>query len=393
LHIVYIIKLGGGPESFVKNISGNLLKNNIKISLIINDDFDHKKHNFNKLIKVYRPEKYSAITYKIFVLFRILRLSTEAILGKIYKENEKNLWKTLLFIDKQYPISIIEVTEGTRITSIPKNWKVITRAHGSNWTFRMFCSDNIDPYDKIRKKNQKLLMTLSTKNFAISKHLKDHLENELNLPDDSIQYSPYPIPTKHFLKAKRFSSFDIPTNAKVILTIGRIEKRKGMDTMVRSMLEVWCHYPETYLIIIGKETDLTFDKLRLLIPNEKFKYFINPGYIEYSKIPSFYKMADLYVSASEYETFGYTLLESMASGCPLICTDRGAMPELVKHRYNGLIVPYEDKKALSKAIVCLFDNVRLREKLIKNGLEFVKSYDIEVLGLKLIKQYRDIKIN
>ena len=98
MHIVYIIKLGGGPESFVKNISGNLLKNNIKISLIINDDFDHKKHNFNKLIKVYRPEKYSAITYKIFVLFRILRLSTEAILGKIYKENEKNLWKTLLFI-------------------------------------------------------------------------------------------------------------------------------------------------------------------------------------------------------------------------------------------------------------------------------------------------------
>ena len=90
----------------------------------------------------------------------------------------------------------------------------MTRAHGSNWTFRMFCSDNIDPYDKIRKKKQKLLMTMSAKNFAISRHLKDHLENELSLPDDSIEYSPYPIPVKKFLNTKRSSSIDIPTNAK-----------------------------------------------------------------------------------------------------------------------------------------------------------------------------------
>lgn len=393
MHIVYILKLGGGPESFVKNISEIFAKNNIRISLVINDEFDDNKHNFNNLIKVYRPEKISAITYRIFVLFRLLRLPTKSILNKIYKDNEKRLWQTIELIDKKYPIDIIEVTEGTKITSIPQGRIVVTRAHGSNWTFRMFCSDNIDPYDKIRKKKQKLLMTMSAKNFAISRHLKDHLENELSLPDDSIEYSPYPIPVKKFLNTKRSSSIDIPTNAKVILSIGRIEERKGMEILVGSMLEVWNYYPETYLIMVGKETELTLSKLRLLIPFEKFEYLINPGYLDYTLIPSIYKMADLYVSASEYETFGYTLLESMASGCPLICTDRGAMPELVEHRYNGLIVPYGDKNALSQSILTVFNDSELRKKIVLNGLEYVNAYDIDKVGLNIIKQYSRLVTN
>jgi starch synthase len=57
------------------------------------------------------------------------------------------------------------------------------------------------------------------------------------------------------------------------------------------------------------------------------------------------------VLPSIYEPFGISLIEGMAYGLPCIAADRCAMPEIVRHRENGLVVAAEDSNALARAML------------------------------------------
>jgi glycosyltransferase involved in cell wall biosynthesis len=223
-------------------------------------------------------------------------------------------------------IDIIEVTEGAFINQIAKKWKVIVRAHGSDWSFRMHCDDQNPLIDNYLKKWQRIQHLNASANYAISKHTRDHLTKELNLSKGVIRYMPYPICLENFSLAKPKSYKEIPSTSPIIMSVGRLERRKGTDIIVKSMNIVWEKYPNAYLILIGLASEFTIHDLKELVPKSQQNQIVYTGFINYKDIPSFYKAADLYVSASQYETFGYTLLEAMAAAKPIVCTDRGAMP-------------------------------------------------------------------
>lgn len=76
---------------------------------------------------------------------------------------------------------------------------------------------------------------------------------------------------------------------------------------------------------------------------------------------------DLLILPSKSETFGRVLLEAMQVGTPVIATNTGGIPEIIKHEINGLLVNYGDnEKLISEITKGLFDH-QLRKKMIKNG--------------------------
>ncbi|UCG91892.1 MAG: glycosyltransferase family 4 protein, partial [candidate division WOR-3 bacterium] len=97
--------------------------------------------------------------------------------------------------------------------------------------------------------------------------------------------------------------------------------------------------------------------------------------------------SDVYVSSSEWEGFGLSIVEAMAAGKPIIATKVGAVPELVYDKINGLLVENKDVKALTSAILQLADNPTLIKKMGKeNRIRACKRFDI----VNTAKKYEEL---
>ncbi len=97
----------------------------------------------------------------------------------------------------------------------------------------------------------------------------------------------------------------------------------------------------------------------------------------------YYKKAMFFVQCSKFEGFPMVMLESLASGTPVIALDCKTGPaEIVNHNINGLLLPYNDFKALRYAMNKLINDPDLLDKLSKNAKSSVAKYSTEAIALQ-----------
>lgn len=108
-------------------------------------------------------------------------------------------------------------------------------------------------------------------------------------------------------------------------------------------------------------------------PDREYVYF--HGKKNHDELLDFYRQANLFVFASSCETFGQILLEAMASGLPISCSDRSGMPEVLKD--CGLYFDPEDPSSIYKSMKQFISSVGLREKMSTAAYQEAKSYSWE----------------
>jgi len=96
---------------------------------------------------------------------------------------------------------------------------------------------------------------------------------------------------------------------------------------------------------------------------------------------------DIFVLPSKEEGLGSVLIEAMALGLPIVATDAGGIPEIIKNRINGIIVPKENPSELGKALIELIENKDLRENLSQKAKDISKYYSSEIMAKKTIDIY------
>jgi len=158
---------------------------------------------------------------------------------------------------------------------------------------------------------------------------------------------------------KKYPQFDF-----IILMASRLTAEKNIGLAIEAMKRVAKIHPKTGLIIVGEGSKEK--NLKSQISNLK----INENIIieNWTDDPiSYYKTANLFLLTSDYEGYGRTVVEAMASGCPIIMTDVGLAGEVLIDKKDGLVVSVGDKKKLAEVILKLIENLELRAELVRNS--------------------------
>ncbi|MBD2386755.1 glycosyltransferase family 4 protein [Cylindrospermum sp. FACHB-282] len=170
----------------------------------------------------------------------------------------------------------------------------------------------------------------------------------------------------------------IDPEAKVVLYVGRFDRRKGIETLVRAVRESKLHGSQKVQLIIGggstpgNSDGRERDRIEQIVNELGMSEFTTfPGQLSQEILPAYYAAADVCVVPSHYEPFGLVAIEAMASGTPVVASDVGGLQFTVVHEKTGLLVPPQDVAAFSTAIDRILINPEWLNELGKAGRKCV----------------------
>ena len=102
---------------------------------------------------------------------------------------------------------------------------------------------------------------------------------------------------------------------------------------------------------------------------------------------------DLFLFTSETEGLGSSLLDAMVCKLPVVSTNAGGIPEIVREGYNGLLAPVKDAQGLADKVVTIYNDRNLREKLVANASDFVMNFTKDKMARKTVEVYNEIVNN
>ena len=216
-----------------------------------------------------------------------------------------------------------------------------------------------------------------------SKYMKDLVIDWYNIKPEKIVVIPHGIDFEKFNKCR--TRVALPGDP-AILYVGKFSERKGLDILFQAVRELRWELPRLKLHLVGFGEQELFRGLAKELGIEDLIVF--HGWVENHKLPAYYKSADLCVFPSKYESFGFVFLEAMASGCPMIATPVGIVPEIVIHGVNGIIVEPNNSDLLAKTILILARDKDLRIKLSQNATEIAKKYTWDRIAEIYIALYK-----
>jgi 1,4-alpha-glucan branching enzyme len=172
-----------------------------------------------------------------------------------------------------------------------------------------------------------------------------------------------------------------------IVCIARFEKAKNIETLIVAASEVLKRHPEIKLVVVGggsQEKELRALAERLSISNNVEFHNFRPD------VENVLSDAAVFVLPSIYEPFGMVAAEALAAGLPIIASRVGGLREIVKDGINGFSFNPKDWQDLSKKILLLLENQKLREEMKNKAKESAKEFSSESIALKYLRNYLDL---
>lgn len=162
------------------------------------------------------------------------------------------------------------------------------------------------------------------------------------------------------------ADYDVPEEACLIVTLGRLHTSKAFDTLIRAV----SHVPDVYVWIggDGPEHDALQTLVRELGLSDRVRFL---GWVD--DRAALLEAGDICVFPSRYEPFGTVFVQAWASKIPLITSDADGPRQFVHDGIDGLMFAVDDVDALAAQIVKLKSNRLLQEQLIVAGYDRYKS--------------------
>jgi len=179
---------------------------------------------------------------------------------------------------------------------------------------------------------------------------------------DLQRFNPHIAPLPQFIDDKRN-----------ILFVGRFEKRKGVRYLLRAIPAIRERHPNTRFIFVGEGR-----------PRTGFQHFVEQmgwpdvvftGYVSDDEKLRYFASSHVFCApATGGESMGIVLLESMASGTPIVASNSQGYATVVTSGVDGLLTTSRNSEELANAVSSLLENEPLRQRLIHAGLQKVRDY-------------------
>jgi len=182
------------------------------------------------------------------------------------------------------------------------------------------------------------------------------------------------------------------TDRRVLLTVGRLQKRKGHDHLIMALKWIKEAIPEVIYAIVGDGDELGF--LKALAVENKVEHHVQfLGELSDEALRRCYQQCDLFVLPNrqvgqDIEGFGMVLLEAQACGKPVVAGNSGGTAETMDLPHTGLVVDCENPETLAQNIISLLrDDNRLREMGEAARPWTIKEFDWKNLSLRAAKLF------
>lgn len=381
MRIALVSTYGGGVEAYVRTVSNWLLDQGHTVHVLFVSRRPRAGFDAHERLHIHH-ERIENLHYYLERL-RLTR-PQRAVQLRAY-EFSKTAARALRRVQSQAGLDIVELFEGIGHPKLFEGLPFVYKMHGAEWTFRCYCEDG--PWYDFQPRDQRQMIIAAGQAQTLSRSLADFIAGACTVSRSLIEVMPYPIDTAQF-------SPDVPP-APIppyrLMSVGRLEKRKGTHTLVAAMRQVWAHEPDTHLHLFGSDGDFGRAHIeRMIPPGEHGGRLHFEGFVERPALVEAYRQTHVYVAPTRYETFGYTILEAMACGRPVIATDIGPVPELVQPERTGWLVPRDDPAKLATAIVQALCKHTEREQLGIGARRFARQFALETIMPRQIQSYEQV---
>jgi 1,2-diacylglycerol 3-alpha-glucosyltransferase len=248
------------------------------------------------------------------------------------------------------------------------------RAKAFARTYSKVCCNTVEQVIVPTEKTKELLMRYSVhKDISV-------VPTGINLRKfDPKQYSVEEVAT---LKKK----YGITPKDKVLLYLGRVSPEKNVEEIIQVMPEYFNTRENVKFVIVGSGPAL--EKLENMVKHLKISdRFVFTGSQPWDKIGLFYRLGDVFVSASKSETQGLTYIEAMASGLPVVAREDQCLVDILEEGKNGYT--FTDRNGLYQGL----DQVLFLNKetdYSKNAMNMVSRYSTQEFAFQVEKVYQQV---
>lgn len=208
-----------------------------------------------------------------------------------------------------------------------------------------------------------------------------------------------PLEFKPTNKAVARAALGLHPDDYIVLQLGRLVPRKGIDNVIRSLAHLPRHVPGRVLVVGGESREpderLTPEIARLR--GVALEYGVADrvsftGHRRRDELRLYYAAADVFVTTPWYEPFGITPLEAMACGTPVVGSEVGGIQYSVSDGVTGFLVPPNDPAALAAKLTELYENPALARAMGRAGIRRARSmFTWEQVAQQLVEVYESVR--
>ncbi|RJO60421.1 glycosyltransferase family 4 protein [candidate division WS5 bacterium] len=317
----------------------------------------------NKFVKVLRPKYISFSNKKLFIF------NTKYITQKAYEHSLSlalsllDFSPTIVYGHFLYESGAAAVRMGVRL-GVPS---IVAVGESSFWS--------VEPvgFHKATEDFSKVGGVVS-----VSSSIKRSLIKQLKIPEEKICVLPNGVDLSHFYPRNRNEmrrKYKFSPHKFIIAFVGHFNERKGPQRLLSAASDM----ENTGIIFIGDGS----------IPLES-KNILFKGVLEHSKIPEILSAADIFVLPTLSEGSCNSIVEALACGLPVI-TSKGEFNDDIVDDEVSIRVDPKNIKEIKDAIMKLYNNNELREKMSANALRKIKKYDINNRSQKILDMMAELK--
>ena len=239
-------------------------------------------------------------------------------------------------------------------------------------------AEYVKMFEARRREERSLRLLSGSRTICVSNYLKQVMQEHNFERTSNLFTIPNGVDQDFFRPMGLQKKFDI-------LFIGRFQRAKGLDVLLRALCLVHNRWGEAYKLAIAGEftgEHRAFLLKRLPLAVQETITFL--GIVQREDMPKTINSSKLVAVPSRYETFGLPALEAMACGVPVLATRVGGLPEIIDETVGILFEP-DDHELLAQVIHTTINDPSFSERALVSGPKKANQYDWSVIAPKVLQ--------